>query len=80
MNEFEKQELKRKILIGCGTAVLVGAVILEKRRVDNLLLHGVKATEVIQDDAFEAGIKYGLRLAKDIFDAKGSIPSAITSN
>lgn len=66
MNEFEKQELKRKIIIGVSAAAVVSIVIFEKRRVDNLIEMSQAAVYDTMTRSFDEGVKYGLTLVKHI--------------
>lgn len=64
MNENQKAELKKKLVIGGTAAVVLGVVILEKRRVDNIVRMSQEAVEYTMQNSFESGVEYGLKLAQ----------------
>lgn len=73
MNEFEKQELKRKIGIGCIAAGVVVLVIAEKRRVDRLIQMSQAAVYETMEGSFDEGVKYGIKIAKE----SGLLPTSM---
>lgn len=73
MNEFEKAELKRKVIIGLGAAAVVGIVILEKRRVDRLIEMSQAAVHDTMWNSWDEGVQFGMDVAKKFYEDQKAV-------